>query len=163
MFAGTNRALTRHADGVSKLLEPRPHSDRWLIVSVQAVTIISRALATYAVVQGLQIILLDDNRWSGPAFRTALTLPGAPDTWGAMLALSGALALTGSLFRQMTLTAVGHFLAAVWSVFFAGTVAREAVVNANAPTTGIVVYGLTALLFLVVSTGAWQLRQPRRA
>lgn len=109
-----------------------------------------RLLATFAVLQGIFIIIGGSERWSGPGFATALQLPGAPPSWGAILLLCGVSAIVGSFRCKPILVAVSHFCGAGWSVFFAFTFVLTALQNEKAATTGIWAYSLIAFMYVIV-------------
>ena len=144
-------------DGSDRAWKRPPHP-AWQSVGVWTATAVSRTLASYAIVQGVTVAAFGSHRWaSSPALQTALQLPGRTTTWGVVLAVAGSIALFGSLTRQMALTSVGHWLAGLWSLFFAVSQVPVAL-NSSTPTTGIFVYAAEAVLFFTVAVGAWRLR-----
>lgn len=111
----------------------------------------TRLAATFAVLQGLGIILSHPRRWGSDAFLTALSIPGAPPVWGWLLAGAGALALGGSLARRPRLVMLGLYLSAAWSLFFALSFIRSALVSPTASTTGIGSYLFLAALMVLLA------------
>lgn len=113
--------------------------------------LLTRLFATYAIVQGAGIILGGSQRWSSSkALATALALPGAPATWGALLLLAGALALYGT-FRSPRVTRIGCFGISVWSFCFALALVPNLVTSFTASTTGVFVYGKDAIAAMVLA------------
>lgn len=136
----------------------QPHA-QWVDVGVWTATAVSRLLATYAIAQGLTVIVYGPDRWlTSPALQAALELPGRTTTWGAVLLLAGLVGLFGSVTRRMHLTALGHALAGMWSMFFAVSMTPALLPGSGGPTTGVFVYGAEAAIFLTLAYGAWRLR-----
>jgi hypothetical protein len=120
-----------------------PHVSQWM---VQAIT---RLVATYAIVQGLLIIIGGRHRWSAPSFSTAMTVPGAPASWGVALLVFGVLTLGGTFILTSLgtkLVAVGTSGTSAWCVFFAGSLAVAAWHNPQASTMGVLTYVLFAVM-----------------
>lgn len=135
------------------------HSDEWADVGTWTATALSRLLATYAICQGLTVVAYGPDRWqTSPALRVALDVPGATATWGGALLLAGLIGLAGSLTRRPRLTAAGHGLAGLWSMFFAVSMADALLPGSTGPTTGVFVYGAESVAFVVLAFGAWRLR-----
>lgn len=122
-----------------------PRIAQWTVQSA------ARLLATFAVVQGVAILIGGAIRWSAPAFRVALQLPGAPASWGLALLLSGALALAGSLLRGRRTTVVGMYAIAVWCGFFA-LAFLGAYGDPHASTTGVSAYGALMVLSILLAS-----------
>jgi ABC-type xylose transport system substrate-binding protein len=138
---------------------PDPNTPHWNSIGAWVATAVSRVLAFYAVVQGLNILVLDEKRWSGPAYHTAMSIPGGPDTWGALLLCAGAVAFLGSVIRHMRWVAVGHTLCAVWAFFFALAFLRAAIVTSTTGTTGVVAYSAIGALSMIIAASAVQLNK----
>lgn len=122
---------------------------------------VCRLLATFAILQGLNITFGGRNRWAGDSFAVALMLPGAPPTWGVILTLLGVSALAGSLTGRYTPVIVGMYGASIWSGFFAITFGLSAVSNPLASTTGVWAYGTFAVLFILVAHAFKESRKSR--
>lgn len=122
-----------------------PRLAQW---TVQAVC---RLLSTYAVVQGLNIVLSDSARWSTVSFTVALGLPGAPATWGFALLTFGAVALVGSLFGMCRPVMFGLVGGAVWCVFFAWSFFASSLEFPDASATGAIVYCALGILFVLIA------------
>lgn len=123
----------------------QPDLAQWVVQSL------ARLLATFAILQGGAIIVGGTDRWRGPSFAVALTVPGAPATWGWALAIFGALALYGTFHPRHRLT--GWALAAIgaWCMFFAGSFVIVLTQLEHAPTTGIFTYGFMAVFACILS------------
>lgn len=106
-----------------------------------------QTLATFAAAQGLNILLSPRARWGGPSFSTALSLPGAPPSWGVVIAIAGFLMLVGSFAGRMRPVIIGSWIAAGWCVFFAFSFAKAALDIETAGTTGFFAYAAFAVLF----------------
>lgn len=124
-----------------------PYVAQWLVRSL------ARLSATFAIVQGLGIIVAGRDRWQGEAFKSALSVPGAPESWGFFLALGGAVALLGSLTRRRPLVITGLYLCAAWCLFFALSFILVSLRSGTASTTGIGTYVYIGALFVVLAEG----------
>lgn len=122
----------------------RPDSSQWV---VQALT---RLVCTYAIVQGLFIINGGRQRWNGPAFETALNVPGAPESWGYSLVIVGAIGLYATLALKMQTVFWAMMGIALWFTFFTLSLLHTAVTNPEAATTGIITYGTLAIACVVL-------------
>lgn len=112
---------------------------------------LARLLATFALLQGGNIIVGGRARWSAESFTIALTVPGAPPSWGWALALPGALALAGSLLARRTIVMVGLFAVGVWCAFFALSFAATALTSVTSATTGVFAYGTMAAAAITIA------------
>lgn len=63
-------------------------------------SLVIRAIGTWAIFQGVMIILGGPLRWANPAYNTANLMPGSPYTWGVLIVLGGALIMYGSLTNR---------------------------------------------------------------
>lgn len=130
-----------------------PHLSQWIIQSL------SRWLATYAIIQGAFIVLGGPARWQGPSFATALLVPGAPASWGVVLCILGVAALAGTFTAHYRTTAAAVFCIGAWAFFFAISVAKTAMGDPNAATTGIFVYGHQAVTAVALAIVYWRVRR----
>jgi len=122
-----------------------PHVAQWV---VQAAT---RLTSTFAIVQGVAIVGGGPARWQGPAFATALTVPGAPGSWGVVLFLFGAAGLAGTFTYRERLVAAGMTGICAWCMFFAMSFVKTAHENSRAATTGIWAYGFICIVALLLA------------
>jgi hypothetical protein len=126
-----------------------PQIARWML---QAIT---RLIGTYAILQGIVIIIGGRERWSGKSFAVALTVPGAPATWGVVLMLCGLLTLLGTFVRVRLagprVALVGTMGIAAWCLFFAASLLLTALADHRASTTGIGTYLLFAILAAILA------------
>lgn len=112
----------------------------------------ARTLATFAAIQGLNILVSPRARWEGPSFSTALSMPGAPPSWGVVIIAAGLLMLTGSLLGRLVPVIIGSWISATWCTFFAFSFAKAALDVETAGTTGFFAYAGFAVLFMGVAT-----------
>lgn len=132
-----------------------PHLAQWCLQAI------GRALATWAILQGINIIGGGPFRWSAPAFQTALSLPGAPDVWGWFLLGSGLIALSGSLLGRRDWPAIGFACIMAWCFFFA-LAFLDASRNPTSSTTGIGSYAVLAVVSGVLAAAYRKSNGPRR-
>jgi hypothetical protein len=118
---------------------------RW---SVQALT---RLFATYAIAQGVIIVMGGAERWRGAALAVAMQVPGAPATWGIALGVFGVLALGGTFLVRLRLTALALWLIGAWCMFFAISQLLVVVNEPTAATTGIGTYTVLAVAASVLA------------
>ena len=130
-------------------MTPRREHELNLSAALWAIQALSRLLATAGVLLGLNIIIRPG--WDGNAlYTTALQVPGAPPTWGVViLILAGNIAI-GQILRKPTCTALGHFGASVWSLFFALSIVKTFFAIPTVPTGGIITYATLAIMHLVI-------------
>lgn len=122
-----------------------PELSQWVVQSL------SRLLATYAILQGLFIVIGGAARWSGKSLATALAFPGAPASWGLILFALGVIALACTFRPRMRAVAASLFAIAVWDLFFAVSLLITLLQEPTAPTTGFFVYGHQAVLACVLA------------
>ena len=122
---------------------------------VQALT---RLLATFAIIQGAFIIMGGPERWRAPSFAAAMTVPGAPASWGWALAALGALTLAGTFTAHMRVTAVSAIGIGAWCLFFAISFTITALRDPSAATTGVWAYGTFAVAGSTLGVAYYQSR-----
>lgn len=108
-------------------------------------------LACYAIVQGILIIIGDDERFSQRGYTTAMLIPQAPESWGWFLGMCGVISFISLKNRLYRLGAIGMFMAGVWSFAFCGAFLVSAVQYPDANLTAIATYGKDGLLFLLMA------------
>lgn len=121
-----------------------------------------RLLATYAILQGGNIILGGVERWSADAFAVAKLLPGAPPSWGVLLFVCGVVALAGSLKGRHTPVVAGMLGCSVWSGFFALSFFIVMFQNPRASSTGVFAYGTFCILFALMAVAYRESRKALR-
>lgn len=129
-------------------------------VAQVAVQMTARLIATFAIIQGVTIIIGGPHRWSGLSYSVALKAPGAPASWGIVLLLFGVAALAGSLLDRLELVTWGVFLTGLWCLFFALSFATGAWLYRDANTTAMWTYGLLTVLCSVIAAAYHQSREP---
>lgn len=122
-----------------------PHLAQW------AFRALTRALGTYAILVGIQILLGGEERFAGLSYAVALETPGAPWSWGLWILFSGLIVMIGSIGGWPKVTAFGSIAGAMWALLFAGAFTRAAILFNSANTTAPWVYLLIFLLFALVS------------
>jgi len=111
----------------------------------------ARLLATYAIVNGVHIILSGASRFSAISYETAMRVPGAPTSWGVILVIAGVIALFGTLTFRPSVACVGLWIGGVWSMFFAVTFIASFFKHPGGNPTGMWAYGLLCCLFYIAS------------
>jgi hypothetical protein len=121
-------------------------------------------LGFWGVVLGTLTILGGGPRWRSPVFETALLLPGAPESWGVILATAGALLLVGWGVRHSGrpvgdyLVAAGYLGGFLWTGFFGFALGVVALHNPEVAMTASVTYwALSAICGLLLIYG-WRWR-----
>lgn len=126
-----------------------PQVARWMLQSI------TRLIGTYALLQSVVIIVGGRERWFSKSFAVALTVPGAPATWGVVLALCGALTLLGTFVRVRVagprVVLAGALGIAAWCLFFAVSLGLTAMQDHHASTTGILTYLQFAVLSAIIA------------
>lgn len=121
-----------------------PNVSNW---TVQA---LGRLFYTYAIYLGIAIVLGGDPRFSAPSYASAMGFPGAPESWGVVVALAGAFGLVTSLAGHHRLVQYGLYALAAWSFFFGLAFADAALANPMAGTTGPPAYGVIGITCIVL-------------
>lgn len=116
----------------------------------------TRLLATFAVLQGLTIIVGGEKRWSEAHYETAQLVPGAPGSWGILLLLTGAVAIFGSITGRTKTVMTGLSLSAVWCAFFSIALAEAVFTVPNAATTPLTTYSIFTVAFMLAASAYWQ-------
>lgn len=130
-----------------------PHLAQWIVQTL------ARLTAVYAILQGLFIIIGGGDRWQSPAFATAMAVPGAPESWGAVICLAGSLALAGTFHPRPLMTSTGLGIIAVWSFFFTVSLLAVLIHNPTGATTGVFVYSYGAITATVLAVAYWRSRR----
>lgn len=111
-----------------------PNAARWVVQAL------GRLACTMALLIGAAIIWGGDIRFSGPSYASALTYPGAPESWGIVIGLAGLVGLLGSLLSRLWLTRWSLYTITAWCLFFTITLIQAAAHLPNAGLTGPFVY-----------------------
>jgi hypothetical protein len=123
-----------------------PHVAQWV---VRAVT---QCFAIYAILIGLAIIIGGAPRFGGVSYTVALELPGAPASWGILIAAAGVVTLLGTLMAKPGMVGIGMIAAALWSLMLASAFAIATWKYPDASSTAMWVYlFVAAILFLLGS------------
>ena len=122
-----------------------------LLAFISGTRLVSRLAAGYCLVQGISIVIGDEMRFSGAAYSTAMSVPGAPDIWGAFLIVAGLFMVIGLSAGRDVIAAIGAFLASAWSALFAVTFAVSASKFSEANLTAMWTYGKDAVLFIILA------------
>lgn len=128
------------------------HDTQWIVQAL------ARLLCTYAVIQGALIVLGGAQRWQSRGLATAMSVPGAPESWGIVLAALGVLGLIATFKPWPMWAAVALVGMAAWSFFFAITLADTIIRDPRVATTGSPVYTLSAVVACVLATAYWRSR-----
>jgi len=115
-------------------LQIHPRVAQWVIQAL------ARLLATFALVQGVGIFLGGPQRWQSPGLAVAMMVPGAPATWGVILAVLGAITLLGTVKARHRLVANGLMGIATWCTFFTFSLLLTLLRDARVSTTGVPTY-----------------------
>ena len=118
-------------------------------------TAIPSLSAAFMVVMGVGFLTAPDARFSSPAFRPALALADE-SAWGALILAAGLVLVVGIVGRHHRLRIVGYSVAAVWSLFFAFTLAWAVAQDDRVAFTGAVVYAFVGALMLTLARTARQ-------
>lgn len=123
-----------------------PHVAQWVVRTV------TRIVSVYAIVIGVAIIIGGPARFGGVSYSVALALPGAPTTWGVIVAVGGAVSLLGTILGRAAIVAAGLLLQGLWSLMFASAFAIAMFNFPNANSTGMWVYLSIALILFILGS-----------
>lgn len=121
---------------------------------------LGRLALTFGVLVGLMILVGGEQRFGGRSYATALTYPGAPESWGWIALLVGLFGIVSSIGGHLRFVWWALMILAVWAGFFAISFAQTAYLDPHASTTGVAVYGYVAVSSLVLAVAH---RDSRRA
>ncbi|MFE2994988.1 hypothetical protein ACFXG4_08255 [Nocardia sp. NPDC059246] len=112
------------------------------------------ALLVFAVVYGVITIVGGESRWSAPAYEVALQVPGAPESWGAVLLGAAVMGSLGFATRTLVLVMVGFAGCAAWSTCFALSIGVVAARNPGVGWGGVCTWVFLALLYSASTAAA---------
>lgn len=118
----------------------------------------TRGAATWAVVFGLITFVGGAGRWTSPAYVTALGFPGAPESLAIVIAVGGAILLSGSIVKHRVTMMVGGMTCLVWCAYFSYALGREAFRQSVVSPTGFITYLAFAVAFALLT---WYYRTVR--
>lgn len=117
-------------------------------------------LGLLPLIYGILTWVFGDALWTGSQlYRTALEVPGAPQSWGTVFIVMGALTCLSSFWFRPKLTAsatLGSALVLASFMFSFGWSAYQHESLSALPPT--VVYGILSLLFFALARLAWKSR-----
>lgn len=116
-------------------------------------------LILFGMVLGLVTVLGGEKRWSAPAFEAALSVPGAPESWGWVLLAASAATLYGywnSRGIGLYLLTFGMFLMGLWFLFFGIAFLVQFIDNNTVSANGPLISTLLAILYIQRSVMYWR-------
>lgn len=122
-----------------------PRLSQW---AVQALT---RLVATYAVIQGILIVTGGPKRWSSPGLAVAMSVPGAPASWGISLGIFGLITMCATFTYRQMLVAVGVFMIGVWCFFFCTASLLSVIRTPTTATTGVPTYTVLSIIAMTLA------------
>jgi len=130
----------------------RPEEHLRADLSQWVVQALSRLFSTYAIVIGIFVITGGRERWSSPAFETAMQVPGAPASWGVAILIIGSVGLFGSLTARLRMVSGAMMGISIWCTFFTLSLLHAALKHPEAATTGVLTYGTMAVTAAVIGS-----------
>ncbi|WP_280224913.1 hypothetical protein [Nocardia farcinica] len=119
------------------------------------------AFLAFGAVHGLLTVLGGQARWSAPAYEVALQIPGAPESWGAVLLAASLLGLIGCAARLLPVIMAGFAGCAVWATCFALCVGIVAARNPGVGWGGVVTWTFLAIMYAAcTAAGARRFHAP---
>lgn len=134
------------------MIDPTSKAFRTLVRLLTAMRLSGFVMASYAIFQGVLIILGGRARFSQVGYITAMLLPGAPASWGVVLLIGGTLAFVGLKNRKYMIGATGMAICGVWSFAFGGAFLISAIQHSNANLTAMAAYGKDGVLFILMAS-----------
>lgn len=120
------------------------------VITMWSVQALTRLTATFAILQGIAIIVGGPERWRGLSFQIALMVPGSPPTWGYLILVAGIVAAVGTFTGSMRAVSYSMFIATAWSGMFAITFIIGAILHGESALTAIVTYSMIAIWFAIL-------------
>lgn len=98
------------------------------------------------------------SRFATPSLATARIVPGGPYTWGALIAVGGAIALVGAVSgRHRDIVMIGIAWQGSWYLFFDVALWTTAAQDPQTPLMGCFVYAMLAVICGVLYAGGHRL------
>lgn len=126
-------------------------------------------LLILGVTLGLATILGHEGRWAAPSFRTALAVPGAPESWGWTLLAMSIIAVFGYCNSDRYIgcgeseieigffaLVSGMFLMGLWYIFFGIAFLSEFIQNDGESLNGPLINGTLAILCIQRAVMYWR-------
>jgi hypothetical protein len=107
----------------------------------------SLAALSLAAAYGLITMLGGAARWSSPAYEVALQVPGAPESWGAVLLGSALMGAVGFATRALPVVMIGFAGCAAWAGCFAFCIAIVAARNPGVGWGGVAIWAFLAFMY----------------
>ena len=128
-------------------------------VSMWAIRAFARLTATYAILQGLGIDAGGAGRWGSKGLSVALSIPGAPQSWGHTLIALGTLLLVSTFTRWNVVVVLSVWMLAALNFFFSITLVRPVIEKGSkVATTGPGTYLYVGIVALLIGVAYWQSR-----
>ena len=109
-----------------------------------------RSGGAFAIVYGTVVIAGGAERWSAPQFRTALMVPGAPESWGIVLVTFGTVSLIATFVGRAATAGIGSATIGFWWTLLASAFLVEARSSVVTSWTAVVSgYAFAALYYSV--------------
>lgn len=134
------------------IIDPTSKAFHVLVRLLTAMRLSGFIMASYAIFQGVLIILGGPARFSQVGYVTALLIPGAPASWGLVLLIGGILAFVGLKNRKYMIGAAGMAVCGVWSFAFGGAFLISAIQHSDANLTAMAAYGKDGVLFILMAS-----------
>lgn len=122
-----------------------PHLAQW------AVRLIVSVLGLLGVALGIAILIGGAERFSGISYRVALSLPGAPASWGFTVLVGGVLTILGTLLGRALVVSAGMLVAGFWCLLFSSAFFLAQRQYAQANGTAGWMYLSAALVCFIIS------------
>jgi hypothetical protein len=105
------------------------------------------ALLVFGTAYGAITIVGGAARWSSPAYEVALQVPGAPESWGAVLLGSALMGAVGFAARALPVIMIGFAGCAAWAGCFAFCIALVAARNPGVGWGGVAIWAFLAFMY----------------
>jgi hypothetical protein len=130
-------------------------------VAMMFTRFVAIVMLAFAAVYGMITIIGGKQRWASPAYEVALQVPGAPESWGAVLFGAAVMGLLGFVTRILPLVAVAFGGCVAWATAFAFSIGVVAARNEGVGWGGVATWGFIALLYgACTAAGAGRFHAP---
>lgn len=116
-------------------------------VALSFTRLVAQMMLAFGTLYGVITIVGGAARWGSPAYEVALQVPGAPQSWGAVLFGASIVGMLGFAVGAQPVIMVGFALCAGWATCFALCIGLVAARNEAVGWGGVVTWAMIALMY----------------
>lgn len=122
-------------------------------------------IISFGIALGLITIIGHAQRWSAPAYKVALEVPGAPESWGWTMLILGLVTflgywkshiIIGDFRAGLYMLTAGLFMMGMWCLFFGIAFLLQFVGNNTVSANGALINTVLAILYIQRAVMYWR-------